>query len=149
MGWMGRCLQMALVLVAGKGVNREADVWFPGWLAGWGVRVCLGDRHGPREEPLSVWYWSRLMKMPDARWRLPAAAPKPRSLSPEPAPKPGKAYLDCLGARPWPVPGIPSGIDGAGSAGETLVEVAGVWELSWSGVLGARRRRQPWDVWTP
>lgn len=45
-------------------------------------------------------------------------------------------------------PGMSSGIDGARSAGETLVEVAGVWELSWSGVLGARRRRQPWDVWT-
>ena len=40
MGWMGRCLQMALVLVAGKGVDREADVWFPGWLAGWGG-ACL------------------------------------------------------------------------------------------------------------
>lgn len=79
------------------------------------------------------------------------AAARGSSKAPEPEPwslsrSLGPAWVPRQ--RPWPVPGISSGIDGARSAGETLVEVAGVWELSWSGVLGARRRQQPWDVWT-
>lgn len=64
--------------------------------------------------------------------------------------KPEPAYMANLAwVRPWPVPGISSGTDEGRSAGEPLAEVAVVWELSWSGVLGARRRQQSWDAWTP
>ena len=71
--------------------------------------------------------------------------------SPEPEPEGlslGQRKPEPTQVRPWPVPGISSGIDEGRSAGEPLAEITGVWEVAWSGVLGTRRRQQSWDVWT-
>lgn len=70
---------------------------------------------------------SRLMSMP--RCQMAAARGSSTALSQRPS------------LRPMPVPGISSGIDEGRSAGEPLAELAGVWELSWSEVVGARRRQ--------